>query len=275
MTKTADLAPVYFFASDEILLLNEAVDHIRQHAKQAGFTERQLFDENTDIYSRSLFGEKELLDLNLLNSTKLSAALQKLLENYLANPPKDKILIITAPKKFPAFLEKLKSKTLFKLFWPVAPNQLPGWIMTRLKSAGFTATPKLVLLLAEASENNLLAAQQYIDKLKLLYSPGDLTEENILAVITAASRYTVFDLINTIKTKNYSKIKIIFDYLRQDGLEPPILLWALSREARAQKLFNLLPRLSRLDDMIKGFSKNLLWPEFEKTCFLLAGRKIL
>lgn len=273
MSRTDELAPVYFFASDEILLLNEAVDHIRTLAHKNGFLDRKHFDENTDIYSRSLFSEKEILECALFS--KVSSALQKHLEDFIKNPPADKVLIITTGKKPPAFLEKLKSKTRFTQLWPIPPKQLPGWIQKRLQTAGFTVNSDLLQLLADATENNLLAANQYIEKLKLLYPAGQLDQNHIASVITSASRYTVFDLANVIKEKNYSKIKIILDTLRQDSTEPPIILWVLARECRAQKLFALLPRLSLIDDMIKGITKGLLWSELESACFLLAGRKIL
>ncbi len=268
-----ELSSIYFFASDEILLLNESVDRTRQLAHQHGFLERKCFDENTDIYSRSLFSEKEILECSITG--KVSSALQRLLENYVANPPADKLLIITAPKKFPAFLEKLKSKTAFTLLWPIPPKQLPGWLNQRLKAAGFTVSQHALQLLADATENNLLAANQAVEKCKLLYAPGNLTETQLLSVITDAARYTIFDLANAVKEKSPSRIKIIFDNLRQDDIEPPLLLWALARECRAQKLTKLLPRLARIDDIIKGISKGLLWQEFEQLCFLIAGRKIL
>jgi len=273
MPKMHELSAVYFFASDEILLLNEAVDNIRLLAHKNGFAERKAFDENTDIYSRSLFSEKEILECAI--SSKVSSALQRLLENYINKPPMDKILIITTTKKPPAFLEKLKSKTVFTQLWPIPPKQLPGWLNKRLQTAGFSVSPELLQLLAESAENNLLAANQYIEKLKLLYQPGKLEESQILSVITDASRYTVFDLANSIKERNYPKIKTIFDNLRSDAVEPPILLWALARECRLQKQFNLLPKLSRIDDIIKGIKSGLLWTELESACFLIAGRKIL
>ncbi|HEV2524380.1 MAG TPA: DNA polymerase III subunit delta, partial [Gammaproteobacteria bacterium] len=238
-----------------------------------GFSERKIFDENTDVYSRSLFGDKEILECPI--QTKVSSTLQKQLENYLQKPPSDKLLIITTPKKPPAFLEKLKSKTAFTQLWPIPPKQFPAWLHKRLETAGFSVVPELLQLLSESTENNLLAANQTIEKLKLLYSPGKLDEAQLLSVMTSASRYTVFDLATVIKEKNYPKIKIIFDALRSDSVEPPILLWALARECRLQKQFNLLPRLSRIDDIIKGISKGLLWTELEAVCFLIAGRKIL
>ncbi|HEV2613886.1 MAG TPA: DNA polymerase III subunit delta [Gammaproteobacteria bacterium] len=273
MPHTSELSPVYFFASDEILLLNEAVDNIRHLAKKQGFLDRKTFDENTDIYSRSLFAEKEILECSV--SGKVSSGFQRQLEDYVQKPPADKLLIITTPKKPPAFLEKLKAKTSFTQLWPIPPKQFPAWLNKRLQTAGFSVAPELLQLLSDTTENNLLAANQTVEKLKLLYKPGKLDEAQILSVVTSSSRYTVFDLANMIKEKNYGKIKIIFDSLRSDFVEPPILLWALARECRLQKQFSLLPRLSHIDDIIKGIKKGLLWNELEAVCFLIAGRKIL
>ncbi|MDX2164929.1 MAG: DNA polymerase III subunit delta [Gammaproteobacteria bacterium] len=268
-----ELSSIYFFASDEILLLNEAIDHTRRLAHQHGFLERKIFDENVDIYSRSLFAEKEILECAV--SGKVSSSLQHLIENFINKPPEDKLLIITAPKKFPAFLEKLKSKTAFTLLWPIPAKQFPGWLSQRLKAAGFNVSAQSLQLLAETTENNLLAANQAVEKLKLLYSSGNLDDAQVLSAITDAARYTIFDLANAIKEKNLSRIKTIFEGLRQEDIEPPLLLWMLARECRLQKRINLFPRLSRIDDIIKGISKGLLWQEFETVCFLMAGRKIL
>jgi DNA polymerase-3 subunit delta len=273
MSQLHELTPIYFFASDEVLLLNEAVDNIRLLAKKNGFLERKVFDENTDVYSRSLFADKEILECFI--TSKVSTALQHQLEDYLNKPPSDKILIITTTKKPPAFLEKLKSKTNFMQLWPIPPQQFPQWLNKRLQAAGFILSPELLQLLSTTTENNLLAANQTVEKLKLLYSPGKLDEAQVLSVVTSASRYTVFDLANAVKEKKFSKIKIIFDALRNDSVEPPILLWALARECRSQKLFMLLPRLSKIDDIIKGIKPGLLWSELEALSFLIAGKKIL
>lgn len=268
-----ELSPVYFFAGDEILLLNEAVDAIRLRAHAQGYHTRKTFDENTDIYSRSLFSEKEILECSI--TTKVPISLQRLLESYLKQPPADKLLIITAPKKFPAFLEKLKSHTQFTALWPIAPKQFPGWLTQRIKAAGFTVSPSSLQRLIETTENNLLAANQVVEKFKLLYAPGALDDAQVLSVITDAARYTIFDLANAIKDKNLMRVKTIFEGLRQEDIEPPILLWMLARECRAKKWIKLLPRLSRIDDIIKGITKGLLWQEMEQVCFLMAGRKIL
>jgi len=262
------LVPFYIFASDEILLLNEAVDNIRQCAKKQGFLTRKNLDEHTDIYSGSLFAEKEILECHLTG--KISGLLQKTIEQLLAKPPRDKIIIITTGQKPPAFLKKNAT-----VLYPIQPRQFPAWVKKRLLITGFDITPSALALLCQYTDNNLLAVVQCIEKLVLLQTPSRLTETEILSVISPSSRYTVFDLANTIKEKKLVHLKSILDTLRADGTEPAIVLWAIAREARTQKQFGYLLELSKIDDMIKGITPGRVWPALERASFAIAGRKIL
>ena len=38
------LAPLYIFCSDEVLLLQEAIDELRQTARAEGFSEREIYN---------------------------------------------------------------------------------------------------------------------------------------------------------------------------------------------------------------------------------------
>ena len=263
----------YIFASDEVVLLNEAVDNARKLAKAQGFTERAILDEHTDIYSRSLFLTKIILEYSA--ESTISKPIQKIITDFLTHPPRDKILLLTVSKKIPTFLKQYNN---IKTLHAIPPKQFPHWTEKRLLSAGFTLTPAGLTLLCDYTDNNLVAVLQCVEKLLLLYPPGLLTEQNILSVISPSSRYTVFDLVNYIKEKkesNNAKILSVLQVLKADGTEPPIVLWALAREARAQKQFAYLPELSKIDDMIKGITKGAVWPALERASIELTGKKFL
>ncbi len=89
-----------------------------------------------------------------------------------------------------------------------------------------------VQLLCDRVEGNLLAAKQELDKLHLLHPTGILTAEQIVNAVSDSSRYDVYALMDTIALGQSERCIKILNVLRQEGTEPPIVLWALTREIR-------------------------------------------
>ena len=98
------LAPVYLIHGDEPLQIMELGDRLRQHARDAGFAERQVivvtedadwstFREAAD--SLSLFAEQRLIELRLPTG-KPGRLGSEVLKQYCTSPPEDVLLIITS-----------------------------------------------------------------------------------------------------------------------------------------------------------------------------------
>jgi len=241
-----NLSPVYVVSGDEPLLCQEATDAIRAAARQQGFSERQVFNAENNFdwgnllqasASLSLFADKRLLELRLPNG-KPSDKGAALLE-YLARPAEDSILLINLPK-LDGSTQKSKwakaliegAQTQFMQIWPVDAHQLPQWIRQRLAQSGLSASAEAVDMIAVRVEGNLLAAAQEIEKLKLLAEGTQIDVDTVHAAVADSARFDVFGLIDAALNGEASHALRILEGLHGEGVEPPVILWALAREIR-------------------------------------------
>lgn len=240
------LSPVYVISGDEPLLCQEAADAIRAATRQQGFSERQVFnaDNNFDWgnllqagASLSLFAEKRLLELRIATG-KPSDKGAALLE-YLARPAEDTVLLISLPKLDGNAQKSKWGKALidgqnvqFVQIWPVDAHQLPQWIRQRLAQSGLSASAEAVDMIAIRVEGNLLAAAQEIEKLKLLAAGTQIDVDTVQAAVADSARFDVFGLIDAALNGEAAHALRMLDGLRGEGVEPPVILWALAREIR-------------------------------------------
>lgn len=241
------LAPVYVVSGDEPLLCQEACDAIRAATRQQGFSERQVFNAEANFdwgnllqagASLSLFAEKRLLELRLPSGKPGDKGAAALLE-YLGRPPEDTLLLISLPKLDGSTQKTKWAKALidgphsqFLQIWPIDAQQLPQWIRQRLAQAGLSASQEAVEMIAVRVEGNLLAAAQEIEKLKLLAEGGQVDAGTVQAAVADSARFDVFGLIDAALNGEAGHALRMLEGLRGEGVEPPVILWALARELR-------------------------------------------
>lgn len=265
-----ELAAVYALCGDEPLQVQEAAARIRQVARQAGYSEREVFNVEagfdwgllTEAQSAlSLFSEKRLLELRLPSGKPGERGTQALL-SYLQRPAEDSILLITLPRLDSSTLKSRWAKSLVDspisqvmTFWPPDSHQLSQWIKQRLASAGLSAPPEGIQLLAARVEGNLLAAAQEVEKLKLLAQDKQLDLEIIQSSVADSARYDVFGLVDTALSGQAANCLRMLNSLRGEGVDAPFILWVLTRELR------LLARLSQAHN--QGISAGRLFSEIK------------
>lgn len=243
-TRKAALAPAYLVSGDEDLLVGEACDALRAAARQAGYLEREVhFPERAgdwaDIVagagSLSLFGDRKILELRFSGKAgkEGGAALQNLLE--LAGT--DTLLLVITPRldfatQSTAWVKAIEARGVWLPVWEVGPRQLESWLSARLRAAGLEPADDAVALLAARVEGNLLAAQQEIEKLKLLVPAGRLDAAAVLEAVTSSARYDVFGLGEAIVAGDAARALRVLAGLRGEGTEPTLVLWSITRELR-------------------------------------------
>ncbi|MNP22449.1 DNA polymerase III subunit delta [compost metagenome] len=132
-------------------------------------------------------------------------------------------------------------------------HQLPQWINQRLQQAGLSAQRDAVDLIAARVEGNLLAAAQEIEKLKLLAEGSQITVETVQAAVADSARFDVFGLVDAILNGEAAHALRMLEGLRGEGVEPPVILWALARELR--QLAGLAQQFSQGVPLDKAFSQ--------------------
>ncbi|HSW69672.1 MAG TPA: DNA polymerase III subunit delta [Gammaproteobacteria bacterium] len=262
-------ATIYFISGDEILLLQEAVDFLRETAKQKGFSERVHIspEENAewgkqlyaDAHSLSLFAEKRILELDL-RGAKITQANSELLQKYAENPPPDTVLIIFSNKldgksEQSKWYKALDKNGVIISVWPVTFAQLPQWIMQRARKSQLILTEASARFLAERAEGNLLAAAQEIEKLCLLRGEDKLDEQSLKEIIADHAHFDIFNLVDCVLSGNSKRSLQILRNLLAENTEPVLINWALTRE---------LTTLAEISQQIsQGISLSLLFSQFK------------
>ncbi|WP_163371203.1 DNA polymerase III subunit delta [Endozoicomonas acroporae] len=256
------LVPVYIVSGDEPLQVARCCDQIRQYARNAGFSERHVYhvengfdwaDFLSTANSLSLFAQKQILELRIPNGKPGDAGSKALLE-YLSHPSPDNLLLLITDRldntlQKSKWFKALEQAGVFIPIWPIESGQLPGWLAQQLKVDGYRATPDALSLIAERVEGNLLAASQELEKLKLLARDKTIDEATVREAVSDSARYDVFQLLDSALEGNIKQCVRILGILKGEGIEPPIILWALAREIR------LLSHLSR--QLSRGMARDL------------------
>jgi DNA polymerase-3 subunit delta len=239
------LAPCYLVTGDEHLIVEESLDSIREAARSDGFGSRDLFVQTTGFDwaelsaasgNLSLFAERQIVELRLPTGkpgVKGSAAIA----DFAATAGGDVLFIVSAPKLDRSaarakWVKALEQHGAVVQVWPVSPRDLPGWIGARMKRAGLIPDGDAVRLIADRVEGNLLAAQQEIEKLRLLHGEGAVSASDVDAAVADASRFDVYKLVDAAVAGNAARAVRVLGGVRAEGLEPVIVVWALTRELR-------------------------------------------
>ncbi len=290
------LRKAYLLSGDEPQQMLEAADAIRAAARLQGFPGRELFsveyhfdwsDFRESCNAFSLFGEPRVLDLRL--TAKPDKEGQEAILHFVERPPEDTLLLISHPKltakdqKTP-WIQSIEALGVMIQIWPLEEQQLIRWLDRRLNERGLMADQSGLRLLQARVEGNLLAAAQDIEKLYILFGPGQLSDEKIRQSVADSARYDVFDLTEEILKGRFPRMQRILLGLRAEGMAAPVVLWALTREIRflntlitAMKHganFDTLASQHRLWDrrktLVAGAIKRLT-PTIIRSALLLAG----
>lgn len=260
-----------WLSGDEPLQMRDSTDLIRDVCKKQGFTERERYEVDAQFdwgtliaagNSLSLFADKKLIELNLKNS-KLEESARKMLSEYLQDASPDNFLLLISPKIESATLKtqwfgKIESQLLLVQVYPLDADKLPAWIVSRLADLAITADPDAVQLLADRIEGNMLAADQEIIKLHLLFGAGThLRFEHIARTVADNARFNVFGLIDACLGGDSARAVRTLQRLQQEGHELLPVNAMIAKELR--QLANMLKEITqgaRIDDVIQ---KHHVW----------------
>jgi len=265
-----NLASCYLVTGDEHLLVDEALDAIRATARERGFTSRdlhvgtvgfdwaQLRDSSANM---SLFAEKRIVELRLPTG-KPGRVGGQAIADMVDRLDSDLMLMVSGPKldrgaQSSKWVKTIESAGVNVQIWPIGLRELPGWIAERMRQADLQPDRGAVALIADRVEGNLLAAGQEIEKLRLILGAGKVTADDVGSAVANSSRFDVFKLVDAALTGDAKRALRILSGLRAEGVEPVIVVWALTRELRT--LANLTDTIAAGTDLARGMQKNGVW----------------
>ncbi len=239
------LLPAYLISGDEPLLAGEAADAVRERARAAGFTEREVhfIERNSDwdevrasAGNLSLFGSRRLLEIRLTSARPGAAGNAALVSLLEARDP-DLLLLVLAPRmdreaQAAEWVRALDTRGAWLQVWPVDPARLAEWLRGRCRRVGLEASDEALELLAARTEGNLLAAHQELSKLVWLARGGAVDAETVLASVADSARFDVFQLGEAVLAGETARALRMLAGVRAEGTEPTLALWALTRALR-------------------------------------------
>lgn len=237
------LAPAYWVAGDETLLVIETCNQLRAAATAAGYSNRRVCHIETnsdwqeilaDANSLSLFADKNLLELRFATAKPNAKALAAL-NSYMAQPNPDTVLLLSSPKLDANFQKSKGYTTLEKTLqtitlWPVNAEELPRWLSGRLEAEGYRIDADALSLLCTNVEGNLLAAQQQLLQLTLACEGNDISLALVSEVIANDARFDVYETVDKALNGATNASLHALDGLRDEGLQPANISWVIARE---------------------------------------------
>lgn len=322
------LAGCYLIHGGEPLQTEEIILQIKQIAAKAGYNNHMVFEVVTNFnwdellnkcQNLDLFAEKSMVELRL-HSDSINKQGTQALEKMLQTQSSDICILIRAPKLKPQTLNSKWVNHIHKfgkieLAKPVSSARWLDWIKQRLQRAGFSVHSEDAQYLARHYEGNLIAAAQCIQKLQNNLPSGKLELEQIRPFLDNFSHFTVFDLTDSAISGDATRTFNILHSLKNDGFDPVLILWALTREIRnllqishdiqmginlvnsaqnrgiwrdrvpsiktalnrlsINKLQQLLKLSKHIDTMLKGITPGNSWDALLSVCMMFAGSEIL
>ncbi len=265
-----NLAPVYFLSGDEPLQLGEAADEIYKAAKLAGYNVREVFSVEAGFAwnqlalsadAMSIFSDKKIIELRIA-SGNVGTEGAKALTNYCERLPQDTLLLITTGKLASALLktrwvESIDKAGVLVQVWALEGQELLNWLQQRAERRGLNIESEGIKLIASRIEGNLLAANQEIEKLYVLHGAIKLSTADISDAVADSSRYDVFKLMDAVLATQTNRVIKILSGLRAEGIAAPIVLWAVTKEARA--LIKIKVALASGQNKDTVFRNNQIW----------------
>lgn len=317
------LQPLYVLIGDEPLAQRECLDAIRAAARAQGFDERnsliveRYFNwQQIQSYGQSisLFASRRLLEINI-PSGKPGVDGGKALQALASKAIPDTTVVIILPKlereaKSSVWFTALEKQAVNITINEIDAAHLPKWIANRLAQQGQQTSQQTLEFLAHQVEGNLLAANQEVQKLGLLYPQGELTDATVRDAVLNVSRYDAFQLGEAVLAGDAARTVRILQGLQDEGenavavMNP--LMWVLrplvrikQAEMRGENLVNAmtnariygdkqslvkralarlslrqleaaLQKLADIDKTAKGVMLGDAWLEISRLCFGLA-----
>ena len=261
----------YLIYGKEPFLVQRCADAIRAAAKQQGYLLRipliaeydfdwGMLTEHTA--SMGLFGEKKIVEVRLPTGragVKGADALMECLQTQdqgtivtvvIDNPDAD----VKSPKWIAQWRKSAVTVNNALLF----PNQFLDWIRKSLDSRNIQCEQGVYRRLAYYFEGNMTAAANEIGKISMGNDGSLLTVADVERIVVDQGRFNVFALVDACSAGRADRALRLLKSLHNEGVEPVLVLWALTREVRTlYKCAVLAQKEGRLSKNI--FDKLNIW----------------
>jgi len=261
---------VWLVFGDEPWQKNDSLNQIRFHAQQQGFIElirfsaddkfnwQQLIDE---YQSLSLFADKRIIEVEL-TSTKIGDQASKTLIELSKQFHSDIILILHGSRIDAATVNRKWFKTMMNLgcylpLYDLEGKNLQQWLQRQVKKLNLALAPQVFPLLSELFAGNILALEQELQKLSILYGQTSISVEKVQQLVINQARFNHFQLIDALLLGDLNKVIRILDQQQQEGIAAGQIIWHVHKELK--QLINMKEKLASAISQAELFKTYRIW----------------
>lgn len=265
-------------AIDALKEINAKFKGVKKHYF-ANFTQFMQFNKTnkSTILNRDLFCDSQInqiIEISIGNAKFTKSQLPEvnnLLNNLLS--ANNLAVILIAEKLDKAAVNSLWFKNIAKIGVIIVTKNLSkagmqNWASAQFKLANLKITKEALIEFVNMHQNNLMDAQQSIDKLSLIFSGQQTTniidlEQLLKWIDVAGAKNSIFDLQNALAANNIEQIILVLNNLKQQAQEEILILWAIIQEIKnslakttdlieQSKLAGLFQKAAQIDLAIKN-----------------------
>ena len=221
----------YHLMNETQSILKKSFDDETNYNTHYVDNDSSLEEIKNDCESSSLFSRNDVIIINIVSSSvpkKLSDYIQdvKLLDGVTIILKFTKSNTSIKKNKFLDFIDKHYVAIEIR---PLNNNNLDVWLKSKLSSAGICYDNKSLELIKEMHDGNTSNMSQEIYKMSIL-KPERVDE--YLSSVHKTSKYSEFDLIDSILNQNHGRSLKILRHLRDLNVSEVYVLYLLQSEVR-------------------------------------------
>ncbi len=265
------LLPIWLIFGDEPWQKNDALDSLKEQAKNQGydelirFTSDDKFDWNQvfeEFQSLSLFSAQRIIEIDLVNNKlddKASKILLEIASHLQQQMQADVLLIIHGPKLDAAISRKKWFKELDKIGCYIPLYEMEGkglsiWLNQQCQQLSLRLDRQAQAMLAEFFTGNLPALHQELQKLVILFQQQIITVEDLEQLLIKQAKFTPFQLVDALLAGNLVECMNMLTQLKNEGVVAAQLIWVLHKEiAQLEVIQNRLANGEVLQQLYKEF----------------------
>ncbi len=262
--------PIWLVFGDEPWQKNDSLQTIKNHVQQQGFSELIRFsvDDKFDWQSllaeyqaMSLFASQRIIEVELVTG-KIGDAGAKAIAQLVENLHQDVQLIFHGPKlDGPTTNRKwfkiLSQNGCYLPLYDIEVKALGPWLQRQARTLNVNLSRDVTPLLIELFEGNLLALEQELQKLSILFGTQLITLDSAEHLLINQAKFNPFQLIDCLLLGNLAKCIAILDQLQQEGTAVGQLIWFVHKEIK--QLFLMLEQQGQGVNQNEIFKSYRIW----------------
>ncbi len=262
--------PIWLVFGDEPWQKNDSLHTLKQHFLQQGFDEIIRFNADDkfdwtiveqEYNSMSLFSSLRVIEIEI-TTAKLNDAGGKALIALCENLSNDVALIIHGAKLDAAQQKKKWFKTVeghgcFLPLYDIEGKQLNQWLSRQIKQLNLNIHHDVIPMMIELFEGNLMALNQELQKLSILFGTNIITVQDAEKIIIKQAKFNPFQIIDSLLIGDIKKCITILDQLQQEGAPVGQLVWFMHKEIT--QLIDMTEKIQQGESLPNIYKQYRVW----------------